>query len=107
MMVTMMRSLGGRAGGTAMKAMAWSVVNGYSAPIAVKEAATATATATATAAGQRCKGTYPHSSPVQALKPYRLVAHFSNKYCYAQVIDSPRGENRILTSASTIEKTLR
>ena len=40
-----------------------------------------------------------------ALKPYHLKLHFSNNYCYAQIIRKLDGN--IVASASTIEKELR
>lgn len=46
-------------------------------------------------------------SKVQALKPFKLVVSFSNKFVYACVIDTPKGNGVLLAAASSMEKTLR
>ncbi|MCO6428039.1 50S ribosomal protein L18 [Nitrosomonas communis] len=42
---------------------------------------------------------------IALLKIYRLSVHRSNKHIYAQIIDD--ANNRVLTSASTLEKEVR
>ena len=75
----------------------------------ISNEATTTTTTTKTTTTSTTKTT-PRQvvmSKVQALKPFKLVVSFSNKFVYACVIDTPKGNGVLLAAASSMEKTLR